>query len=758
VSADALSRALGGRLVSSPTNFRAVVRGAAIVSALAVLAGSAAPAVAQTTSPHLSAAAAPGVVNVSDSVLVTLEAAPGYPALSQAIVAADLSGLGGSIHTPMNDTGVDGDVVAGDHVYSVRAVVAPGTLAGVKPISIIVMGAVGGAAYLSVTVVAPPQPPSGTATIVPLTSAVPATVTHTRPIRIEATVQPGQGPISTGLGVTLDLRAFGLFETTPLADEGGAACDRVAGDLVFSVCLLVPSTVNVGTVTATGVVFDAQGRGSPIELSAQVVAPADADADGLSDSCEQAFGLQSTSGAGDDGPTGDPDGDGRTNEQECVAQTHPRGRFTRYLAEGAANSFFRTRIALFNPSATPAIALVSFLPDASARQRIVVEVPAHAVRNLMPGDTRALILGSFATLVESDVELVVDRAMTWGQDDEGSHLETAVHAPSTTWLLAEGATGWRFSLFYLLQNPSPSSDANVRISYLRGAGDPVLTREYFLVAGRRMTIPVDDEQFPLGSGQYPLAATDVSARIEVTNGVPIVVERAMYMSPDGHPFGAGHAAAAVAAPSTTWYFAEGATGGFFDEFLLLANTGATPATVDVTFVPEGAAAAPQLVHYVVPANSRTTIWVDQLPGLDNQSLSAQVTSDVPIVAERAMWWPGSGESWREGHVSAGAAARSPRWAIAGLEVGGPHDAQSYILVSGGGSISIYDEFGLSSPCGTSAGGRFTVRVNECAAQRGQFVGAIVEGNANTVVEWVTYRSANGEPFAAGGGALAAPIP
>ena len=44
--------------------------------------------------------------------------------------------------------------------------------------------------------------------------------------------------------------------------------------------------------------------------------------------------------------------------------------------------------------------------------------------------------------------------MQWGTDVlYGSHAETAVAAPSTTWLFAEGATHGSFDLFYLLQNP-----------------------------------------------------------------------------------------------------------------------------------------------------------------------------------------------------------------------------------------------------------------------------------------------------------------
>ena len=54
----------------------------------------------------------------------------------------------------------------------------------------------------------------------------------------------------------------------------------------------------------------------------------------------------------------------------------------------------------------------------------------------------------------------------------------------------------------------------------------------------RSTIWVNLEDFP-GLGRA-LASSDVSAAIEVTNGQPIVVERAMYLDTPGQVFGAGH--------------------------------------------------------------------------------------------------------------------------------------------------------------------------------------------------------------------------
>ena len=76
-------------------------------------------------------------------------------------------------------------------------------------------------------------------------------------------------------------------------------------------------------------------------------------------------------------------------------------------------------------------------------------------------------------------------------------------------------------------------------------------------------------------------------------------------------------------------------------------------------------------QYPLAGNSRRTVWVDSDPQLANVSTSAIVRSldpGVPIVVERAMWWPGSG--WTEAHDSAGAVVTSSRWALAEGEVGG----------------------------------------------------------------------------------------
>ena len=128
-----------------------------------------------------------------------------------------------------------------------------------------------------------------------------------------------------------------------------------------------------------------------------------------------------------------------------------------------------------------------------------------------------------------------------------------------------------------------------------------------------------------------------------------------------------------------WSFAEGATGSFFNTFLLLGNPQATDAHVEVTYLLDSGdvIVAPK----VVPAQGRLTINVatEADPRLRNAAFSTQVTSDVPIAAERSMYWPAT-LPWREAHNSAGVTALATSWGIAEGRVGGDHDFRTYLLL------------------------------------------------------------------------------
>jgi len=107
----------------------------------------------------------------------------------------------------------------------------------------------------------------------------------------------------------------------------------------------------------------------------------------------------------------------------------------------------------------------------------------------------------------------------------------------------------------------------------------------------------------------------------------------------------GQAAPHQSAPtSTTWYFAEGRVGDYFQEFLTLENPDPVQtAQVQVQYLFEGST-GPTIVHSV-PPQSRSTVNVNQdlhIPynGLFARSISMIVnsTNNVGIIAERPMYF------------------------------------------------------------------------------------------------------------------------
>lgn len=496
--------------------------------------------------------------------------------------------------------------------------------------------------------------------------------------------------------------------------------------------------------------------------------PTDADGDGLPDAWETQFGLNPAIGAGADGASGDPDGDGKTNAQELAAGTHPRGTFVRYLAEGATGTFFGTRLAVLNLEPSLARVLLRFSKADGSTASHVALIAGPRRYTLDVASVAGLASAEFSVVLESDTRVALDRTMSWDAGGYGSHAETSTEGPSTTWYLAEGSTAGGFALFYLLQNPSASQPAQVRIRYLRPSGAPIVT-SVTLAAASRLTVWVN---------QVPeVANTDVSASIESTNGVPIIVERAMYSSRGGQTFAAGHEGMGVTAARTSWFLAEGATGPYFDEFVLIANPSTNPATARLTFLrPSG---APLTKDYSVPASSRLTVWVDEevFPGLGkalaDTPVSVAVTSvgnGTPIVVERAMWWPGGFATWMEAHGTAGAAGTAARWVSAEGEVGGASQHETFVLVANVGTsaatvrITLHFEDGSTAVKLFSVGGerRLNVWVNaDFPAAAGRRFGAVVESvgaSAPLVVERAMYSTAGGVSWAAGTSALATPWP
>ena len=206
--------------------------------------------------------------------------------------------------------------------------------------------------------------------------------------------------------------------------------------------------------------------------------------------------------------------------------------------------------------------------------------------------------------------------------------------------------------------------------------------------------------------------------------------------------------------------------------MLLANPSSTAANVTLDYLkPDGTVITRTRT---LAANSRDTVWVDfEDPTLAETAVSTvvRVTNGVPIVVERAMWWPGSSSTWHEAHVSLGATASGRLWALAEGQVGGfTRDEDTYILVANVSTVAGQAEVTLYFEDGTSATRTFTMlprsRLNvhvrsEFPEAIGRRFGSVIRSlptNGGVVpsiiVEQAMYWTLGSQVFAAGSNMLA----
>ena len=97
----------------------------------------------------------------------------------------------------------------------------------------------------------------------------------------------------------------------------------------------------------------------------------------------------------------------------------------------------------------------------------------------------------------------------------------------------------------------------------------------------------------------------------------MIAERAMYFATQpGRLWAGGHVNTGIVAPSTSWFHAEGATGTFFNTFILLSNPqddggegrGALPARQRATVITRPKTLAPKQRLTINPATEGDRAW------------------------------------------------------------------------------------------------------------------------------------------------------
>jgi hypothetical protein len=233
-----------------------------------------------------------------------------------------------------------------------------------------------------------------------------------------------------------------------------------------------------------------------------------------------------------------------------------------------------------------------------------------------------------------------------------------------------------------------------------------------------------------------LESTDVSVRLR--SDLPVVAERAMYFDYQGKT--GGHNALGVNQPSSSWLFAEGYTGGGFDEYILVLNPQDEATTVNFDFMlPDGSV---RTHAFPVNATSRMTVHVDDIPGLESTDVSVRLRSDLPVVAERAMYFdypycPG-------GSVNTGCVEAAKMHYLAEGYTSNYFDVYMLVMNDGDKTVPVLLTFCLPSgqkvnyPLAAAAHSRSSVLVNSIPGMRSTEFSVMVEAGGPVAVERATY--------------------
>jgi autotransporter-associated beta strand protein len=446
-------------------------------------------------------------------------------------------------------------------------------------------------------------------------------------------------------------------------------------------------------------------------------------------------------------------GDGNDVE---LSSTEP---LTWFLAEGATGAFFDDDVLIANPTTTEAPVTMTFLLEGGGT---VVEQRTIAPRSRMTvhvDQIAGLESASPSVQITSSnaVPLVVERTMFWDPTYYGGHTANAVSQPELKWVFAEGFQGF-FDTYVLIANANPEA-TTATITFLRENDTPVV-KTVPVGAFARKTVFAGDYEEVVGRA--------FGIVVEATR--PVIAERAMYFaSLPGRLWSGGHANTGIASPSTSWFHAEGATGTYFNTFILLSNPQDTAAHVEIRFL---LSTGEEITRTkTIEARQRLTInpATEGDARLENAALSTVVESDVPIVSERSMYWPGDAAPFGEGHNSAGMVVTSTHWGLAEGRVGGPQQFQTYILLANpsrdaadvtitflreGGAAPIVKTYTVP---GTS---RFNVDLATVPELQNESFGARIDvtNGIDIAVERSLYWNANGVFWAGGTNALATPVP
>ena len=401
------------------------------------------------------------------------------------------------------------------------------------------------------------------------------------------------------------------------------------------------------------------------------------------------------------------------------------GSKTWYFAEGKVGAGFNEFLTIANPdtvndcsvniqyflgSGSPITKTVSVVHNSRFTESVNTDLNISATVTNYQTDSAFIQVDS--TTTPNCTGVIAERPMYFTNFtgvSSGSDVLGATHT-GKTFYFADVSSGPGYASFITILNPGTTA-ANITATYNVG-GSVAATQTLQVAAGARGTI------IPTSSSSVHHAA------VVVTSDQPVVVERPTYFSniSAGNAHTVSGAASLVGEQTlkSDWLFAEGYTGGSFQENFILANFGTTAVTANVLL--EFSNGHNETVSQTIPALSQTFVDVnatianhlgtcDTNPCQPTPDVSAEITGNANFIAQREMFFQYS-------HVANGRSLTSMGVTDV-IGQGGPAAVTAYGFAEGYTNVG-YDEWlTLQNPTTNAE----TIKVSLVNADGNSFTGS-----------------------------------
>jgi len=333
---------------------------------------------------------------------------------------------------------------------------------------------------------------------------------------------------------------------------------------------------------------------------------------------------------------------------------------TWYFAEGKVGAGFTEYITIENPDPnnTCSVNITYLLGNGTQNTTQPITIPAiinvatrytESVNSdlssfgLLPNPGSSVEVSTIVKVNPNDTNckgVIAERPMYFVNFDgvsSGSDVVGATHT-GTTFYFADMPTIAGYNTFITILNPPDNTEsATINVTYYHGG----------ISVGQQMTTVTPGTRGTLIPTRF---TTHVNAVITSTQ--PVVIERPSYFynMPEGNAGTVSGAASVIGAqnPATDWLFAEGYTGGMFQEELVLANFDpAVDVTATLTLEYQNGhrqtlsipVKHQDIAAYDINALNAHPLGIcDTTPCQVSANVSIEISSSSPIVAEREMFF------------------------------------------------------------------------------------------------------------------------